>query len=175
MSGDGDLSQAIGVLGPYTQRAVEHLKKGTPGETITQNALGVIIGRDISSTTCPAAGNVRTAMKRVRRIDNVWWIWDRQQKVYRCLTPHEAVTLQNNTRRLRAKGLKGDLTDAMTIDADKLDSSALADHKLNQVHFLMGHQATSTAFRKRMKDTGAVDQLRAPDPQKLIGLMRDGA
>lgn len=168
-----ELDRRPGIVGPHTMRAEERLKQGQPGDRLTRSEMEKVIGRAIPSMTALGAGNVRTAMRRVAVLSGVKWTWDRIAQCYRCVAHDEWVALHRRDMRLVDKRIRRTLRETPHIDFEQLDSSARLDHQLNQVQLLMATQAAGATFRKRLKKSGVVDQLKQPDPQRLIALMQN--
>ena len=75
-----------GALGPHTQRALELLRAGQPGDVITIPEMTAAVGRDCGSKGI-GRGNVAGAIRICRKIHRIAWQWSRAQQAWVCLVP----------------------------------------------------------------------------------------
>ena len=160
----------VGQMGPHTARAIERLKTGKPGDTVTRDEMAQVIGRDCSNGS-NGGGNVRTAIKRVLREYGIYWEWVKGIQAWRCQDDDEKVTAEEGKIRRSRRQAKGSLQIGVTIDSEKLTPERRRDHQLNQAAAGMGFLCQGGAFRKKLTASGFA-QLQEPDPTKLIELMK---
>ena len=165
-----ELGPFPGRLGPHTSAAIERLKTGQPGDTITPRQMMEIIGRrcERGSLGC---GNVYSAMRHVRDNYHVTWAWDRGLKAWRCLTASERVSFQKGYVRRSRRSARTGLKIGETVDRKELTTEEARDHDLNRISLAMVHMMGQTTFRKRLVAAECAGHFTEPDRAKLIELM----
>jgi hypothetical protein len=159
-----------GVMGIHTQRAVDALKKGTPGDTYTRREMAEIIGRQCDPNSL-GYGNVQSAIRHVETNDGIIWRWDRSDKCWKCLDDDERLQSVDHGIKRHRRGIKREIRVTQTIDPQNLTEDRKRDLELTQIQALMSSQALSGGFHKRLKSNGD-SQFREPEPTKLIELMK---
>jgi len=162
----------IGAIGPFTQRAIERLRLGRPGEVITDEEMSNVLGRDC--TAANGANNVRTAIRRVKLDHGVWWERIRGEGYWRCLDDREKVDSGERRVRLTARQARRIAAETTTIDVSRLDEQARLDFHLNQIQAGLMFTSGGSAMRKRLQKTKTIEQLRQPELPRLIDLMSNG-
>lgn len=159
-----------GKMVPHTARAIERLKKGQPGDTVTRDEMAQVIGRDCATGTL-GYGNVCSAIRHVLREYGIAWEWAKDLQAWKYLNDDERVTATEGQIHRGRRRAKHGLQIALTVDSKNLTDERRQDHELNQAAAGMALLCASGAFRKRLKATG-IAQLQEPDPAKLIELMK---
>lgn len=162
----------IGALSLYTQRAIDCLKVGEPGDEIKDDEMSLLVGRDCS-TNGDGAPNVRTAIRHVRIEHRVWWERVRGEKLWRCLDEPERVDSQKRGVRLMARRARRYARESCAISPEKLDAASKVDFLLNQIQFGLMLTGGGSQMRKRLLETKTLEDLREPPLQKLVDLMGD--
>ena len=164
-------------LGPFpgqmhytTAKAIEVLKHGTPGQTITRAAMAEEIGRSCELGT-NGYGNVNSAIRHVENHHGVVWRWDREAKAWRCLGAGECVTESETQIKGARKRAARSLRVAKAVDVAKLDDDQRRDHNLNVAVASMLTATGGGAFRKRLAEKPS---LRQPDTGKVLALFGNG-
>ena len=159
-----------GTLGIHTQRAIDRLKEGSPGNTLDRNQMEAIIGRKCGHTDL-GYGNVCTAIRHVESNFGVVWRWCRAAKVWLCLDDSEVVGVAGvgiqRARRTAGRAVRV----GQCVDVTKLDETTRLNHAVNQVAASMMKTCGGGTFRNRLAKCSGLDALQHPDPQKLITLM----
>jgi len=162
----------IGALSSFTQRAIERLRKGDPGDRITTEEMSQIVGRDCAEGN--GAANVRTAIRHVRREYRVWWERVRGEGCWQCLGDADKVTSQNRAVRLMARRARLHARESIAISPEKLDASSRVDFYLNQIQFGLMLTGGSSGLRKKLTESKMIEDMRQPELPKLIDLMSNG-
>lgn len=162
----------IGALSPFTQRAIEKLRAGQPGDQISTDEMSQIVGRDCAVS--PGAGNVRSAIRAVKRDYRVWWERIRGENCWRCLGDTDKVRSQTREVKLMARRGRRHARESMAISPEKLDSVSRVDFHLNQIQLSLMMTAGGAAMRNRLTETKSLEDLRQPELPKLIELMGNG-
>jgi hypothetical protein len=157
-------------MSPFTRWAVEFLKNGQPGDTVTRQRMSEIVTRECS-VHGPGYGNVNSAIRHVEKVHGIVWRWCRERKAWACLTDPERVTeTRSGLGRARRQTTRA-LHVATTVDAEKLDGNTRDEHRVNMATASMIHLCASGGFRKRLTEIKD-SRLSQPDPRKLIDLMK---
>ena len=158
-----------GVMGPHTQRAVEKLRDGKPGDIIDRPAMTMIVGRECT----PGAlgyGNVSTAIKHVERHYAIVWRWIKSDKAWRCLTEEEKMTVEHGYTKQSRRCARRGMVVGQSIDVAQLSSDQKRVHSVNQSVAGMIYLCVGGAFRKKLKAVEST--LREPEQEKLVELMK---
>jgi hypothetical protein len=116
-------------MSAYTSRAIERMKTGQHGDTITPEEMAEIIGRRCRSNE-PGYPNVASAIKHVESNHGIVWRWNKGEQVWRCLNDSEKVActggyLKEARRKIRRGGRV-----SRTVDEAKLSAEELVEHRL---------------------------------------------
>lgn len=161
-----------GQLAPTTAAAVERLKRGQPGETVTELEMAGVIDQ-----TCgPGSAGycvVYRATRHVLREYHVAWVRDRTIPGWRCLDGAERVGAVRESGTKRVRRLARKHIQLLAVPSGGLSPEDQRDQQILQVTHGMIYMATTGKFRKQI--TGQVaewEKLRKPEPPALIALMR---
>jgi len=165
-----ELGPFPGAMGPHTVRAVERLKKGTPGDTATRDEMALVIGRECAPQT-NGYGNVNSAIKHVERHYGIVWRWVTGNQHWLCLNDDERLDAADHGLKRHRRGIERELHVTGTIDPHNLTGERRRDLELTQAAAGMALLCASGGFRKRLAATGAA-RLQEPDATKLIELMK---
>lgn len=156
-----------GIRGPCTTQAVDRMKDGKPGDTITPVAMAEIIGRDCGSQTL-GRGNVDSAIRIVEREYSIIWRWDRDQKHWLCLNDDQKSKISRNyVQQTRRRAKRGLIVLAAT-DPEALASNQRQEHDLTRAQLAAVVVMSSADFTKRLK---AIERPQEPNMPKLLELM----
>lgn len=136
----------------YTSRAIDTLKSGKIGDTITREQMQALIGRPVDPGT-KGYGNVCSAIRHVRRTDAIHWEWDRSGKCWVRLSDEKTATsAKANNGRVRRMASKT-LLIAACVDTSRLTSEQRRDLDLASAQAAMAHAATTSAMTKRLESS----------------------
>ena len=154
-----------------TASAVDRLKQGSSGNTLSREQMAAIIGRPCSPGSL-GYGNVLSAIKHVEKNYGITWEWQRPLQAWLCLDDSGKVnttkTRINRTRRLAKRAV----CVAESIDLTNLNLEDRRDHGLNLAVAGMTLVCSSGAFRRRV---AKLEGPRPPVVGKLIELMGGNA
>jgi hypothetical protein len=159
-----------GVLGLHTGRAVDHLKKGDVGDTVSRADMADIVGRDCMPHSL-GYGNVNSAIRHVERVYGLVWRWMRDEQKWRCLNDDQRLESADHGLKRHRRGIKRELHVTATIDPNNLSDDRRRDFELTQAAAGAALLCASGGFRKRLKAIGNA-RLQEPDATKLIDLMK---
>ena len=164
-----ELGKFPGIMGPHTQRAVEKLKTGTPGDTITREQMTAVVGRDCSPNGM-GYGNVNTAIRHTEKFHGICWRWDREDKAWRCLDDTQKTKVQRSYNQSSRRAARRGLVVGATVDMANLNDADKQEHNANMSAAGMIYLCGGGAFRKRLGNV--TGKLREPEPAQLIELMK---
>lgn len=151
-----------------TTMAVNHMKAGKPGDSVSRSQMAEIIGRRCECDT-NGYGNVNSAINHVESQHGIVWRWSKSEQAWICLGDAAKVGVVGDGLKRARKVAKRSLRVGATVDQTNLDDTQRRDHGLNMASAAMVTMSSSTAFRKRL---GEVSKPQEPDMQKLIELMK---
>lgn len=168
------LSPAPGRLSPYTQNAINRMKDGAPGDTITLEQMTELVGRDCSFTG-KGRPNVDSAIRHVEANHNIVWRWDRNVKAWRCLRPGDRVTHVDHENHITRRRMTRNLRIAVGTDRKGLTKDEQT--QLNTVTAVAGliAMASGGQFRKLVNEVAEKTpaRLEPPATAKLVALMTE--
>ncbi len=162
------------MVGPYTAAAIEKLKQGQPGDTITRHQMAIVVGLPCG-TDERGYSHVLTAIKRTRKDHRVIWKWFRDLQSWKCLEDKDKEpAMRSDLRSARKRGKKA-LEIGTTVDRSKLSDDERRDHTLTMTQAGMTYACNGSPLRNKLIAAHANGkQLQQPDPQKLVDLMDGG-
>lgn len=131
--------------------AEETLAKGKAGDVIAAKQMQALLNLDCDDSTCRGWQIVATVIPRVERDHQLFWRWDRDNKLWKCLTNEEKPSfLQKGVRKMhrhakRSSGM------ASTVDYDKLDPDERKAAAISATIFAVVGMVTSTPARKSLQ------------------------
>jgi hypothetical protein len=161
----------FGIMGIHTARAIERLKEGVPGDTITRDEMKHIIGRscDVNSL---GYGNVNSAIHAVERDHGVVWSWDRDKQAWLCLNDGEKLTkirdLVGSAKRRSSRAIR--VTKA--VEYTKLNEDQRRDFTVLTAITGMIRLCGGTAFRHQLEKNVDDKLFIEPPSTDLVKLMR---
>ena len=156
-----------GIMGIHASRAVEALKAGKPGDTVTREQMTEIIGRSCHPSQL-GYGNVNSAINRVEIDHGIVWRWDRGTKAWVCLDDTDKTGVLKDYIRIARKRVRRGIRVAGTVDIAKLSTEQKQEHGLTLAAAGVMNLCSGTAFAKRLL---TLDKPREPEVGKLIELM----
>ncbi len=156
-----------GVMCQATASAVDRLKQGGPGDSLTRAQMEAIIGRPCGPQT-PGYGNVREAIKHVEANYGVAWEWQRPLQAWVCLDDVGKVNATKTRIRRAQSAAKRAVRVAGAVDVRNLKADERRSHTLNLAMAGMTLLASSGAFRQRLNQ---LDGPSKPEMGKLLELM----
>lgn len=109
----------ISQMSAFTARAIERLKAGKPGDTLSRDEMTEVIGRRCD-TGSPGYANVSTAIRHVQNNFGIVWAWNTGEKVWRCLNAAERVGLSGHHQKKAAKSVRRSIRVIETVDESQL-------------------------------------------------------
>lgn len=138
-----------------TSAAIDKLKLGKPGDTITRDDMAKVVKESCELGT-PGYGSVNTAIKHCETNYQVVWRWDRDLKAYKCLNNSESVRVGGQLMRRARTKAKRSLRVASSVDEKKLTDEERRDHSLNVLSAGLMVTAGSSSFQKRVESDRTV-------------------
>ncbi len=165
-----------GKMGPYTAKAIEHLKDGKPGDRVNVPEMQQIMGRPCNPSGEPSEGrlgygNVATACHRVLMDHGPFWQWERESKSWVCQNNEGRVRETHRRHRFMRKRAKKNLQVLAGADRSAMSADQRQEHSVQQVLSGTVLVATSSPTRKKLL-TGDVAHFHDPPQAKLIALMQ---
>ena len=157
-----------GIMGIYSSRAVDFLKAGNPGDTVTREKMAEIIGRSCDTNQL-GYGNVQSAIKHVETRYSIVWRWCKDAKSWKCLDDWERSGVTKETVRLSRKRIRRGLRVANTVDVSKLSTDQKREHGVTVAMAGVMSLCGGGNFAKRLEK---IDEPLEPDATKLIELMK---
>jgi len=109
----------IAGMSPSTSKLISRLKSGEQGQTISDDELSIIAGRD-TRVKGDGYANLMTAIKHVRRNHALAWERIKGAAAIRCLVCEEAIESGDRRRRLAGRHVKIGIQTLHTIDIAKV-------------------------------------------------------
>ena len=138
-----------------TSAAIDKLKLGKPGDTITRDDMAKVVKESCELGT-PGYGSVNTAIKHCETNYQIVWRWDRDLKAYKCLNNSESVRVGGQLMRRARTKAKRSLRVASSVDEKKLTDEERRDHSLNVLSAGLMVTAGSSSFQKRVESDRTV-------------------
>lgn len=139
----------INRMSKATQRAVERLKEGTPGNTLNREEMAAIIGEPCGMGTA-GYRHVRSAIAHVRKNQFMVWSWSRADTAWKCLDDAESVESAGSYNRQAARRAKVSVETATCIDVGNLNDDQRRDYQLQTTIASLIVAASAHRFRKRL-------------------------
>lgn len=156
-----------GVMGIHSSRAVDYLKTGTPGDTVTREKMAEIIGRPCGVNSL-GYGNVTSAIRHVEHQFRIVWRWCRDGKVWKCLDDSERVGVLQDDVRIARKRINRGIRAASTADVSKLSLERKRELGIAMAAAGVMSLCGGSSFAKRLEKISTPHE---PDASKLIELM----
>lgn len=160
-------------LGFHAALAVNRLKDGKPGDTVTRDEMSQVIQRSCSPGTL-GYGNVNSAIKHVLTKHGVAWKWSKPLQSWVCLDEAGKVEAANDcTSQARRRATKS-IRYSVAVDPKQLTAEQSQQHSVNMAVAGIMRMAGSSGFSKKLLGTvnGEHAKLMEPDPAKVIELMQ---
>jgi hypothetical protein len=154
-----------------TSKAIDKMKVGKHGDTITRDEMSQITGESCELLS-RGYSHVQSAIRRVEVEFGVVWRWHRELQAWYCLDDSERVKCAGGLNRVIAKRANRSLRVSATVDDANLSESDRRDHQLNIIASGIASMSVSSPFRKRLK--GTMDdnkKLIGPDYERLASLV----
>lgn len=164
---EATLDHRPGIMGIHASRAVERLKAGKPGDTITREEMAEVIGRSCRPSQL-GYGNVLSAINRVEIDHGIVWRWDRGTRAWVCLDDTAKTGVLKDYIRIARKRVRRGIRVAGTVDIAKLTTEQKQEHGLTLAAAGVMNLCGGASFANRLK---ALDKPREPEVGKLIELM----
>jgi len=165
---EGVVDSRPGVMGIHATRAVEFLKHGKPGDTVTRERMADIIGRSCKPQE-QGYGNVLSAINRVEVDFRVVWRWVRSIAAWKCLDDSERLGVTKDAKRGAVKKVRRGMRVAGTIDVASLSDEEKKEYGMVVAASGVMALCGGSGFVKRLEQ---VDKPKEPDMGRLIELMR---
>lgn len=153
----------------YTTRAFNRLAQGKPGDTITREEMGKVVGRDCA-VGAKGYGNVCSAISKCEREHGIVWRWIRSLSAWKCLQDSEKVGETTRGISSGVRKVNRALRVAAAVNTECLDDDTRREHSLNVAIAgamrVMGHGGT----RKKLEAKS--ESIAEPDVGKVLKLMQ---
>lgn len=153
----------------HTSRAVERLKDGKPGDTVSLEKMEEIVGRPCGNYTA-GRGNVQSAIRHVLRHHNVAWEWDRSIKGWRCLTSIDKLEVIPAKMKRARSHLRRGMAIINTADFNDLTAEQQRILRTHSVHAGTLLLFSNPKAIQKLEQAGF--EIKRPDTQRLIELMK---
>jgi len=154
---------------PITQKAVDILKEGKHGDTISEDEMRSKLAIDVAPQT-KGRSYVSRAVNTVIREHRVVWEWQRKERHWLCLDDHEKLQKAGQTQKQTNRKSLRALQISICVDEDRLDKEEKRMYRTIQLQSQVAHTMTSHGAQKKILSNG-LDKLAAPDLPKLLDLM----
>jgi len=141
----------------HTSKAIEFLRNGKPGDTVSREEMARIIDRPCNPNTKHGKlgySNVNSAIRAVERDHQVVWRWARELQVWKCFHDDEKVgcaSRHNSSARRFARRSK---IVSVAVNQEKLSPEEKITHNVNIAVTAMYLLAGSGRAKKRLAQIG---------------------
>lgn len=151
----------------HTSRAIDLLKTGKPGDTISPAQMQAAVGRPCESGQS-GYGNVQSAIRKVIRENGIVWEWQRTQKLWLCCNDAQKVGILGVKITRAASSIRRGIRVVQSVDAKNLTDSETKQLSVNLSLAGMMEIAGRCDTAKRLKE---VDTVKQPDRDSLVKLL----
>ena len=126
------------------------LSQGKPGDVISPQHAESVLGVSCTNSLHKGWKTVAGVIKRVEKTHAIFWRWDRDQKVLRCLTNTEKPAVLKRDTRLMQRRARRSLVMVRTMDFDSLTAEQRKDATVSSTVCSLVEIATSVPVRKTL-------------------------
>lgn len=151
-----------------TSKAIEAMKDGTPGDTITLAEMEKVTSERCESGT-RGRSHVDSAKRHVLRTYGVYWQWSREEQGWVCCDSSQKIDAVQQFEKTITKKAKRNLLILSTVDDTELDAGAKRQKQLSEIMNSMTISLSSKKLRKQLTEEDR--RLIEPDYDQLKKLV----